>query len=183
MLLINLKIIIQQCCQQNPKAQAKVYQLYSDKLFALCLKYSKSYEDAQDTLQDSFLSVFKKIEQYKYKGSFEGWIKRIVINTALKKYKQNYQLQLVNHEEIEDIEDLYYQESELSIDFLLSCIQGLPDRYRLVFNLYVLDKFSHKEIAEMLQISEGTSKSNLSRARLILKEKIESYQKSQIKEA
>lgn len=134
-------------------------------------------------MQDSFLSVFKKIEQYKYKGSFEGWIKRIVINTALKKYKQNYQLQLVNHEEIEDIEDLYYQESELSIDFLLSCIQGLPDRYRLVFNLYVLDKFSHKEIAEMLQISEGTSKSNLSRARLILKEKIESYQKSQIKEA
>ncbi len=145
----------------------------------MCLKYSKNYEDAQDTLQDSFITIFKKIKQYDHKGSFEGWMKRITINTALQKYRQKSPLQLVKEEAIEEVEDVYYDESEVSVDFLLACIQELPDRYRLVFNLYVLDKFSHKEIAQMLEISEGTSKSNLSRARLLLKQKIEAHQKVQ----
>ncbi|MGG8495988.1 RNA polymerase sigma factor [Tenacibaculum sp. TC6] len=176
---MNLKTIIQQCCQQNNKAQAKVYQLYANKLFALCLKYSRNYEEAQDTLQDSFLTIFKKIKQYNHKGSFEGWMKRITINTALQKYRQKSPLQLVKEEVIEDVEEVHYDDSEISVDFLLESIQQLPDRYRLVFNLYVLDKFSHKEIAGMLEISEGTSKSNLSRARLLLKQKIEAHQKVQ----
>ncbi|WP_363322601.1 RNA polymerase sigma factor [uncultured Tenacibaculum sp.] len=168
-----------QCCQQNIKAQAKVYQLFSDKLFGLCLKYSRNYEDAQDTLQDSFLTIFKKIKQYNNKGSFEGWMKRIAINTALQKYREKSPLQIVKEESIEDIEEVEYDDSIISVSFLLETIQELPDRYRLIFNLYVLDKFSHKEIAKMLQISEGTSKSNLSRARLLLKRKIEVYQKMQ----
>ncbi|WP_435264298.1 RNA polymerase sigma factor [Tenacibaculum sp. nBUS_03] len=168
-----------QCCQQNIKAQAKVYQLFSDKLFGLCLKYSRNYEDAQDTLQDSFLTIFKKIKQYNNKGSFEGWMKRIAINTALQKYREKSPLQLVKEESIEEIEDVEYDDSVISVAFLLETIQELPDRYRLIFNLYVLDKFSHKEIAKMLHISEGTSKSNLSRARLLLKRKIEVYQKMQ----
>ncbi|CAM1360371.1 RNA polymerase subunit sigma-70 [Tenacibaculum xiamenense] len=145
----------------------------------MCLKYSKNYEDAQDTLQDSFITIFKKIKQYDHKGSFEGWMKRVTINTALQKYRQKSPLQLVKEEAIEEVEDVYYDESEVNVDFLLACIQELPDRYRLVFNLYVLDKFSHKEIAKMLEISEGTSKSNLSRARLLLKQKIEAHQKVQ----
>ncbi len=147
-----------------------MYQLFARKLFALCLKYSRNYQDAEDTLQDSFLTVFKKIEQYNNKGSFEGWIKRITINTALQKYREKSPLQLVKEENLVE-EDVELDDS-LNLDVLLGLIQQLPDRYRLVFNLYVLDNFSHKEIAEMLNISEGTSKSNLSRAKLILKEKI-----------
>ncbi|WP_348703825.1 sigma-70 family RNA polymerase sigma factor [Tenacibaculum sp. 190524A02b] len=162
------------------KAQAKVYQLYADKLFALCLKYSRNYEDAQDTLQDSFITIFKKIKQYNHQGSFEGWMKRITINTALQKYRQKSPLQLVKEEALEeDFEEVEYDDASVSVDFLLQCIQELPDRYRLVFNLYVLDKFSHKEIAEMLAVSEGTSKSNLSRARMLLKQKIEVHQQMQ----
>ncbi len=109
-------------------------------------------------------------------------MKRIAINTALQKYREKSPLQIVKEESIEDIEDIEeveYDDSIISVSFLLETIQELPDRYRLIFNLYVLDKFSHKEIAKMLQISEGTSKSNLSRARLLLKRKIEVYQKMQ----
>lgn len=155
-----------------------MYKLFARNLFALCLKYSKSYEDAEDTLQDSFLTIFKKIKQYNNKGSFEGWIKRITINTAIQKYRDNSTLQLIKDENI--VEEEIALEEDLGINVLLELIQELPDRYRLVFNLYVLDNFSHKEIANMLKISEGTSKSNLSRAKLILKEKINNYKSVEI---
>lgn len=163
-------------------AQAQVYQLFSAKLFALCLKYSRNYEDAEDTLQDSFLVIFNKIDQYKKQGSFEGWMKRITINTAIQKYRDKSPLQIVK-EPVEKEDDGPFEiENELmNIDFLLELIQSLPDRYRLVFNLYALDGYSHKEIADLLQINEGTSKSNLSRARKILKSKIEDYQRKQEK--
>ncbi len=152
--------------------------MYSKKLFALCLKYAKNYADAEDVLQDSFIVIFNKIEQYKGDGSFEGWMKRIVINVALQKYRQKTRLEVVRDEEVVD-ETYINVEEDLEADFLLSLIQQLPNQYRLVFNLYALDDFSHKEIAEMLQISEGTSKSNLSRARSILKDKIIEYKKKQ----
>ncbi len=120
--------------------------------------------------------IFRKIDQYKEKGSFEGWMKRITINVALQKYRQRQKLQVVRNDEVESEEVTIEVEEEIETDFLLELIQQLPDQYRLVFNLYVLDHFSHKQIAEMLQISEGTSKSNLSRARAILKQKITIYQ-------
>ena len=170
--------LIQKCKQQNLQAQAEVYQLFSGKLFALSLKYSRNKQDAEDVLQDSFITIFNKIHQYKNKGSFEGWLKRITINTALQKYRDKSPLQLVKEEQnIENKEEVIVEIDDPSLDlkFLLKLIQELPDRYRLVFNLYVLDNYSHKEIAEMHKISEGTSKSNLSRARLILKQKIETY--------
>lgn len=158
-------------------AQSELYQFYADRLFAVCLKYSKNYEDAEDTLQDSFLTIFDKINQYKNKGSFEGWLKRITIHTAIQKYRNKAPLQIVT----EVIEDKTDEESlddfTFDINTLLNCIQQLPDRYRLVFNLYVLDNYSHKEVADLLAITEGTSKSNLSRARKILKEKLEHHQK------
>ena len=139
-------------------------------LFALCLKYSKNHQDAEDTLQDSFLTIFNKIDQYKNKGSFEGWLKRITIHTALQKYREKSPLKIVKEVINEDeIEEINLENTTFNIDVLLGFIQQLPDRYRLVFNLYVLDNYSHKEIAELLNISEGTSKSNLSRARKILK--------------
>jgi RNA polymerase sigma factor (sigma-70 family) len=142
------------------------------------LKYSKNYQDAEDNLQDSFLTIFEKIKQFKHKGSFEGWLKRITIHTAVQKYRKKAPLQILKEvaDEIED-EQLNLEDSIFSMDILLGFVQQLPDRYRLIFNLYVLDEHSHKEIASLLKISEGTSKSNLSRARKILKEKIEIHQK------
>lgn len=172
--------LIKGCRKNEVSAQAKVYQLFAGKLFALCLKYSQNYEDAEDILQDSFIVIFDKIGQYNNKGSFEGWMKRITINVALQKYRQGKKLQVVRNDQIESEENITLEE-ELETDFLLDLIQQLPDQYRLVFNLYVLDHFSHKEIAGLLNISEGTSKSNLSRARKILKEKIVAYQQKQEK--
>nr|WP_299619781.1 RNA polymerase sigma factor [uncultured Tenacibaculum sp.] len=169
--------LIEQCKQQNLQAQSQVYQIFAGKLFALSLKYCRNYQDAEDVLQDSFLKAFDKIHQYKNKGSFEGWLRRVVITTALQKYKDKTQLYIVKEEiEIKDEEEVSLDDSNINLDVLLSLIQELPDRYRLVFNLYVLDNFSHKEIADLLNISEGTSKSNLSRAKKILKSKIEAYQ-------
>ncbi|PHR72521.1 MAG: RNA polymerase subunit sigma-70 [Lutibacter sp.] len=177
---MGLKKLIQRCAKNDRKAQAEVYQLFSGKLFALCLKYSKNYAEAQDNLQDGFITIFNKIGQYNHKGSFEGWMKRIVINTALQKYRTKSMLSLVT-EEIPDEIIVEIDEETVSLDFLLSIIQELPDRYRMVFNLYVLDGYSHKEVANKLTITEGTSKSNLSRARLILREKLNEEEQTSIK--
>lgn len=142
----------------------------------VCLKYSKNYADAEDTLQDCFITVFDKIHQYKNKGSFEGWLKRIAINTALQKYRKTSHLEIVTDIKDEENEEDFTIENDIySVDVLLQFVQQLPDQYRLVFNLFVLDGYNHNEIATMLQISEGTSKSNLSRARKFLKEKLTAY--------
>ena len=146
-------------------------------MFSICLKYSRNYAEAEDNLQDAFLTIFNKISQYDNKGSFEGWIKRITINTALQRYRNQGVFEIVNEELIED-DELEIGEDDLTVDFLLGIIQELPDRYRLVFNLYALDGYSHKEIATMLDITLGTSKSNLARARKFLIEKIEKYKAS-----
>ena len=169
---MSLKKLIEKCKQGDLKAQSEVYQLFAGKLFALCLKYSKNYQEAQDNLQDGFITIFKKMHQYQFKGSFEGWLKRIVVNTALQKYRKKNVLNLISDEFPDKIE-VEVDETTVSLDYLLRIIQELPNRYRLVFNMYVLDGYSHREIAEMLEISEGTSKSNLSRARQILKRKVE----------
>ncbi len=169
---MDLKQLINDCKNKDRKAQEQLYQLYSKKLFAVCLKYSRNYGEAQDHLQDGFLIVFNKIEQFSFKGSFEGWLKRIMINNVLQHYRSQPFLSLVD-ENIEDDCNIELDDDSISIDYLLTIIQELPDRYRLVFNLYVLDEFSHQEIAEMLSINIGTSKSNLARARMILKNKIE----------
>ena len=126
----------------------------------------------QDNLQEAFITIFRKIGQFRHKGSFEGWMKRIVINTVLQTYRQKNVLNLVEENYPEEV-DVEVDENEISLEYLLKIIQELPERYRMVFNLYVLDGYSHKEISALLGIAEGTSKSNLSRARLILKDKIE----------
>lgn len=116
--------------------------------------------------------IFKKIPQYQHKGSFEGWMKRVAINTALQKFRKQTVFEIINDDHLKEPE-IEIDEDTVSVDYLLEIIQQLPDRYRQVFNLYVLDGFSHKEIAEIMNISTGTSKSNLARARVILKDKIE----------
>lgn len=172
---MSLNQLIQNCKNQDIKAQEQLYRLFANKLFAVCLKYSNSYQQAEDNLQDGFITIFGKINQYQDKGSFEGWMKRIVINTALQKYRKEWVFDIINEEQLKEPE-LEIDEELLSVDYLLLIIQELPERYRQVFNLYALDGYSHKEIAEMLEITTGTSKSNLARARMILKEKIEANQ-------
>ena len=156
-------------------AQAKIYSLFADKLFKVCLKYSKNHEDAQDTLQDSFLMIFKDIKKFKNKGSFEGWLKRVTINVALQKFRSKSVLKFSDQEDDQIIgasEDIYMEDSKIDLNVLLSLVRKLPGQYQLVFNLYVLDGYSHKEIVKLLNISIGTSKSNLSRARVILQQEI-----------
>src|SRR5690606_26753951 len=135
--------------------------------------YSRNASEAEDNLHDSFMTIFKKINGYSYKGSFEGWIKRITVNTVLQKYRKQGTFDSLPYNLEEDINVSTEQQEEYSLDYLLGIIQSLPDRYRLTFNLYVLDGYSHKEIATMLDISEGTSKSNLARAKMALRNKIE----------
>jgi len=177
---LDLKDLINDCKNNNRKAQEQLYRLYSGKLFAVCLKYSRNYTEAQDNLQDGFLIIFQKIGQYSFKGSFDGWLKRVMINNVLQQYRNQTFLSLVNEDIAEDCE-IELDEDEISLDYLLKIIQELPDRYRLVFNLYVIDGYSHAEIAEMLQINIGTSKSNLARGRMILKEKIEQLKNEETK--
>lgn len=173
---MSLKELIHRCKKQDRKAQEQLYRIYAAKLFGLCLKYSSNYSEAEDNLQDGFVTIFAKISQFKEEGSFEGWMKRIVINTSLQKHRQQKLYGITNEEQMPE-EEVEMDEESISIDFLLNCVQSLPERYRQVFNLYVMDGFSHKEISKMLGISEGTSKSNLARARISLKEKIEASQR------
>ena len=166
-----LEKLISECQNNQPKAQEQLYRLFEKKFFGLSLKYSSSYADAQDNFQEGFLIIFRKINQYSGKGSFEGWAKRILINNALQKYKGVRFMEVLT-ENIPDV-DVEIDQEEISLDYLMQIIHELPDQYRIVFSLYVLDDYSHQEISEMLSISTGTTKSNLHRARLLLKEKIE----------
>ncbi len=163
--------LINDCKKNDIKAQEQLYTIYAKKLFPVCLKYSRSYVEAQDNLQDGFLLVFEKIKQFEFKGSFDGWIKKVMINNILQHYRNKPFLSLV----VEDVADEVTLEVDdsISIEFLTKIIQELPDRYRLVFNLFVFENYSHQDIATALEITVGTSKSNLSRAKMILKEKIE----------
>lgn len=172
---MSLKQLIKKCIKKDARAQSELYKQFASKLFSVCLKYSRNYAEAEDNLHDAFITVYSKIEQYNYKGSFEGWLKRIAVNTTLQRYRKDVGVyDIVDESKIKDVH-VEIDDDDLSLDFLLGIIQELPDRYRLIFNLYTLDGYSHVEISEMLDISVGTSKSNLSRARLILKEKIENY--------
>lgn len=170
---MNLDQIIKGCIKQNRKSQEELYSLYYKSLFVVSLKYCQNDSEAEDNLHDAFIEIFTNIKNFKATGSFEGWVKRIVINKAISRYKKSFFLTPIKDDNIPEI-TISDAEMDYPIDYLLSLIQELPDQYRLIFNLYELDEYTHKEIAEMLSISESTSKSNLHRAKLILKEKITS---------
>jgi RNA polymerase sigma-70 factor (ECF subfamily) len=169
---MELKKLIKRCKHQDRSSQKLLYEMFSGVLFSISLKYSRNYAEAEDNLQDAFIKIFEKIHQFQHKGSFEGWLKRITINICLQRYRSQKVFELINEDALQ-AEEIYVDDREYSLSFLLNCIQNLPNRYRLVFNLYILDGFSHNEIALKLNISEGTSKSNLSRAKDILRKKIE----------
>tara|TARA_R110000796_G_scaffold183498_2_gene300088 strand:+ start:189724 stop:190272 length:549 start_codon:yes stop_codon:yes gene_type:complete len=176
---LSLEELINNCKKGNRKAQEQLYRDYSRVLFGVCLKYSRNKTEAEDNLHDSFMTIFKKIDQFNFKGSFEGWIKRITVNTVLQKYRKETSLSLVpdNIEQEVEVDSGYL---DISLPTLLKYIQDLPNKYRLTFNMYVLDGYSHSEISELLGTSTGTSKSNLARARMILRDKIESDMKQKV---
>lgn len=168
---MSLEQLIHDCKKNDIKAQEQLYRQYAPKMFSVCLKYSRNYAEAQDNLQDGFLLVFDKINSFEFKGSFDGWIKRVIVNHVLQQYRNKSFLSPIDEDIAEEVE--VEIEDGVSMDFLMKIIQELPDRYRLVFNLNIFENYSHQEIADSLGISVGTSKSNLSRAKMILKEKIE----------
>ncbi|HEX8575396.1 MAG TPA: sigma-70 family RNA polymerase sigma factor [Flavobacterium sp.] len=170
---MGLEQLILDCQKDDVRAQEQLYKLFAAKFFGICLKYAANYAEAEDNLQDGFIIIFKKIGQFNFKGSFEGWAKRIMINNALQKYRNIRFLEIVDYDVAD--EETIIEEEQVPLEYLLKIIQELPDRYRLVFSLYVLDGYSHKETAEMLGITTGTTKSNLARARMILKDKIDTY--------
>ncbi len=169
---MSLEQLIEQCKKNDAQAQGQIYKLYASKLFSICLKYSRNYAEAEDNLQDAYVTIFKKISQFKGKGSFEGWLKRITVNTALQRYRSVGVFDIINEDQIEDV-SVEVDEDNMSIDFLLGIIQELPDRYPGQGPTAGRLPRRGKEIAQMLDISVGTSKSNLARARLILKAKVE----------
>jgi RNA polymerase sigma-70 factor (ECF subfamily) len=172
---LTLEELILNCKKQDLKSQGELYKKYSGILFSVCLKYSPNYHEAEDNLQDAFITIFSRIEQFKGKGSFEGWMKRVTVNTVLQKYRKQKVFNLTNEEQLEEEAVVEVETDAVPLDYLLKIVQELPDRYRLVFTMYVLDDYSHKEISDLVGISVGTSKSNLARARGILKTKVEIY--------
>ncbi len=173
--------IIKGCQASESGAQRALYELFKTKMYGICLRYTGNYDDAQDVLQDGFLKVFEKIKQFEFKGAFEGWIRRIMVNTAIEKYRTQYQVINIS-DSIKEISQFNVDEiiGNLTAEELLRFIQELSPKYRIVFNLYAIEGYSHKEIADILNITEGTSKSNLSRARNILQDKVKRYFKASI---
>ena len=170
--------IVDGCKAGKRELQKALYTRYSGKMFAVCLRYSKNREEAEDILQDGFVKVFHSIKQFMGAGSFEGWIRRIMVNTALeflRKKKLDFSSFDIEHVE-SNREGSFDSTGKIAADALLAIIQTLPDGYKTVFNLYAIEGYQHKEIAVMLGISEGTSKSQLARARYILQEKLKSLE-------
>ena len=168
-----LDILIKGCKKGKTSSQEQLYRQFSGAMYGLCLQYTSDEDDAKDILQDGFVKVFKKIDQVKEPKAFPGWIRRVIINTALEKYRSQVLVQRMDESQQSFKEEVSGDVlDQLNAEVLVELIQELTPKYRMVFNLYAIEGYSHKEIGEMLEISEGTSKSNLSRARAILQEKV-----------
>ena len=170
----NLNEIIKGCQKGKPASQKALYDTFAPKMYGVCLQYCKDHTEAEDCLQEGFIKVFNNIKKYRFEGAFEGWIRRIMVNTTIESFRKKKPESSVEDMSLIKIEDDIVEEeaSEINEDEILEIIKELPPKYRMVFNLYVLEGLSHKEIAETLDISEGTSKSNLSRAKNWVKNRI-----------
>lgn len=161
--------LIKGCLKRDRNAQQQLYDLYSSKMYALCYRYVRHAMEAEDVLVMAFTKIFDRIEQFKGEGSFEGWIRRVMVNEALTHLRKSRAMYVETDLEQADREPDYDRLSDhLEAEDLQKMIQELPPGYRLVFNMYAIDGYSHKEIAEQLGITENTSKSQLSRARTYL---------------
>lgn len=171
---IHIESILKGCRKGNRKDQEALFRMFSDKMFGVCRYYTKDYSEAEDVLHDGFMKVFEKISKYRGEGSLEGWIRRVIVNTALERYRKQSRMSAVTELDERMVDDNQQDiEGKLSAEELFEIIMELTPKYRLVFNLYAVEGYSHKEISEKLNISEGTSKSNLARARGILQKKVQ----------
>lgn len=168
--------LVQECVLENRYYQEVFYKKYSQKMYNLCLAYTSSHDDAKDVMQDGFVKVFTSLKQYQGNGSLEGWVRKIIVNTAIDFYrKKSKEIKNIN---IEDVHHLSYDVSVLDTlhaKHLIDLIHKLPEGANLIFNLYVIEGYSHEEIAKKLNISIGTSKSQLSRAKSLLINYIEKF--------
>jgi RNA polymerase sigma-70 factor (ECF subfamily) len=169
------EVLIKRCIANDAKAQRELYQRFAPKMWAVCLRFAKDRMTAEDILQEGFVRVYGKLNQYTFEGSFEGWIRRIMVNTAINYYRKN----LMNAGIELSFEDVFSKESvredaldKLSAKELLALVQELPEGYRLIFNLYAIDGYTHKEIGDIMGISENTSKTQYMRARVSLQDKV-----------
>lgn len=165
--------LIESCANNNREAQYQLYNLLSGKMFAVCMRYAKNREAAEDLLQEGFVKVFNNINKFRNEGSFEGWVRRIIVNTAIEEYRKTSKMYPMISVDDTPIDVVWENANEdLELEDLMKLINSLSTGYRTIFNLYVVEGFSHKEIAEKLNISEGTSKSQLARARYLLMEMV-----------
>jgi RNA polymerase sigma factor (sigma-70 family) len=166
-----LNELLAQCIENQPKAQKQLFDILAPKMFSVCLRYAKDEDEAKDILQESFIKVFNNLTKFEHKGSFEGWIKRIFINTSIEFYRKNKRQNMVDN--IDSVAEQSIDSQILSMlkaADLMKLVNCLPTGYRTVFNLYVVEGYTHQEISNMLHISDNTSKSQLHKARLHLQE-------------
>lgn len=166
--------ILKKCLEGDSKAQETLYNRFAPSMLGVCCRYFKTIEEAEDALQEGFIKVFANLKKFRGEGSLQGWIRRVIINTALNEYRSNQKHYF--HSDIHELEEFIIDESKLGDKFdvedLLKLVQNMPDGYRVVFNLYEVEGYSHKEIAAMLKISKNTSKSQLLKARKYLQKEI-----------
>ena len=168
--------LIKGCLENDRRMQQELYNRFAPKMYGVCLRYTGNADDAQDVLQDGFVKVFRKLDSFRSEGSFEGWIRRVFVNTAIEHFRRKHYMQPVTEREENTLESKTLTALDgLSEKDILKLVQQLAPGYRAVFNLYVVEGYSHKEIADMLEITEGTSKSQLSRAKVILQDMIKQH--------
>ncbi len=167
--------LVNECVKGNARAQRELFDKFAGKMLSVCLRYAKNTEQAEDVLQDGFVKVFMKLSDFKKEGSLEGWIRRIMVNTALDQIRKE-----VKFKGDLDIEDVGYKlennafiEEEMMAEDLMKLVRAMPDGYRVVFNMFAIEGYSHAEIAQTLGVTENTSKSQYSRARAYLRERLE----------
>lgn len=170
--------IISGCISGQRKAQSELYSFYASKFYGICLRYASSQSEAEDLLQEGFIKIFTALKTYRAEGSFEGWMKRIVVNNALNHIRLNSKqlsttsFDMADSDNFSDPDEDNCPLEPVSLETLLKLVQSLPDGYRMVFNLYVFENYTHKQIAEIAGFSESTSKTQLMRARNLLQKKI-----------
>ena len=168
--------LINGCLAGNRRMQELLYQRFSPKMYAVCLRYASNTDDAQDLLQEGFIKVFRNLDKFRKEGSFEGWIRRVFVNTAIEHYRKKVNLNSIGDREEQTIADSSWNVlDQLGEKDIIQLVQELAPGYRSVFNMYVIEGYSHKDIADLMGISEGTSKSQLARARVILQKKVEEF--------
>ena len=168
--------LIRGCMESDRRMQEELYRRFSPRMYAVCLRYAGNAEEAEDILQEGFIKVFRKLDSFRNEGSFEGWRRRIFVNTAIEDFRRKKYLLPVTEKEENTIEGKYTSVlDEMGAKDIMALVQELSPGYRTVFNMYVVEGYTHKEIADQLGISEGTSKSQLSRAKVILQDMVRTH--------